>query len=64
MTAAVLRLSSRLVLVVLVYIQGEDPQTLYDTCNSLRKIIIEIRQKLGTGIDVVITRDFNRYNQL
>lgn len=39
MTAAILRLPERLVLVVSVYVLGGDVQALQDTSNALRQII-------------------------
>lgn len=36
-TAAIIRLPERLVLVAAVYVPGCEPQALRDTCDSLRK---------------------------
>ena len=64
MTAAVIRLPDQLVLVASVYVPGGNPQALQDTCKSLHKAVLDIRQKAGTEVDVVIARDFNWHDQL
>jgi len=64
-TAAIIRLPERQVLVVSVYVPGEDPPpALRDTCNNLYKAIYDVRRNAGTVVDVVIARDFNRHDQL
>lgn len=63
-TAAIIRLLERLVLVASVYVPGCDPQALRDTCNDLRKTINEVRRKADTVVEVVVVGDFNRYDQL
>ncbi len=64
MTAAILRLPDRRVLVVSVYVLKQDPWALQSACDNLRKIIIDTRQNAGTEVDVVIAGDFNRYDQM
>jgi hypothetical protein len=64
MTAAVVRLPDRLVLVVSVYVPGEDPQALRETCDSLRKAVAGVRRDAGAVVEVVIAGDFNRHDQL
>ena len=64
MTAAILRLPDRRVLVVSVYVPKEDPQALRSACNDLRRIITDTRRNAGTAVDVVIAGDFNRHDQL
>jgi hypothetical protein len=64
MTAALLRLPDRRVLVVSVYVPKEDPQALQSTCDDLRKIIRDTRRNAGTMVDAVIAGDFNRHDQL
>src|ERR1700761_5781299 len=64
MTAAILRLHERQVLVVSVYIPGGDPQVLRDSCNNLRKVIREVRRTAGMVVDVVLAGDFNQHDQL
>lgn len=63
-TAAILRLPNRRVLVVSVYVPKQDPQARREMYNNLHKTIIDVRRDAGTTVDVVITGDFNRYNQL
>ena len=64
MTAAVIRLPERSVLVASVYVPGNDPQALRDTCNNLRKTIYEVRTKADTVVEVAVVGDFNRHDQL
>jgi hypothetical protein len=47
-----------------VYVPKEDSQALRDTCDNLRKIVTDVRQDVGTAVDVVIAGDFNRHDQL
>ncbi len=63
-TAAIIRLPERSILVVSVYVPGIDAQALQVTCNSLRKIIQEVRRKADTVVELVIVGDFNRHDQL
>jgi exonuclease III len=63
-TAAVIRLPGRWVLVASVYVPGADSQALRDTCDLLRKAIANARQAAGTVVEVVIAGDFNRHDQL
>ena len=64
MTAAILRLPGRQVLVVSVYVPYADAQALRDSCNNLRKAVRDARQNSGSVVDVIITGDFNRHDQL
>ena len=64
MTAAILRLPDRRVLVVSVYVPKEDSQALRGACDDLRNIITNTRRNAGTTVDVVIAGDFNRHDQL
>ena len=64
MTAAILRLPDRRVLVVSVYVLKQDPRALRSACNDLRNIIVDARRNAGTAVDVVIAGDFNRHDQL
>ncbi|RKK73615.1 hypothetical protein BFJ68_g18213, partial [Fusarium oxysporum] len=64
MTAAILRLPERLVLVVSVYVPGRDDEALQGTCNLLRQVISGTRRQAGELVDVVIVGDFNRHDQL
>lgn len=63
-TAAIIRLPERSILVASVYVPGIDAQALQDTCNSLRKTIQEVRRKANTVVELVIVGDFNRHDQL
>ncbi|EAQ90422.1 hypothetical protein CHGG_02357 [Chaetomium globosum CBS 148.51] len=54
MTAAILRLPGRQVLVVSVYVPNQDPQALRETCDNLRKTITDARRDAGTTVDVEI----------
>ena len=64
LTAAVLRLSDRVILVVSVYVPGNDTEALLKTVKLLRRMINDVRNKIGTRTDVVLAGDFNRHNQL
>jgi hypothetical protein len=64
MTAAILRLPDRTVLVVSVYVPRVDSQALRDTCDKLRNIITDVRRSAGIAVDVIISGDFNRHDQL
>ena len=60
----VLRLPDRSILVVLVYVRGSDTETLLDTTEKLRQLIEETRHRIGIRVDVILTGDFNRHDQL
>lgn len=64
LTAAVIRLPERLILIASVYVEGGDAQALRDACNHLRKAIIKVRRDTGTVVEVMIMGDFNRHDQL
>jgi exonuclease III len=64
MTAAILRLPERLVLIVSVYVPRGDAQALHNTCNALRQVISNTRRQAGRLVDVVVVGDFNRHDQL
>jgi exonuclease III len=64
MTAAVIRLPDRLVLVASVYVPGENPRALRETCNNLREAVMEVRRSAGMVVEVMIAGDFNRHDQL
>ena len=63
-TAAVIRLPDRLVLVASVYVPGGDPRALREACNNLRETVMEVRRSTGMVVEVVIAGDFNRHDQL
>jgi hypothetical protein len=58
-TAAIIRLPGRLVLVASVYVPGEDTQALWETCVHLSKAITDTRRDSSTVVEVVIAGDFN-----
>lgn len=64
LTAVVLRLPEKWVLIVSVYVEGVDKQALTDTCHLLRQVIADARRGMGQQVDVVIIGDFNRHDQL
>ena len=64
LTAAVLRLPERQILIVSVYVEGGNVQALAETCNMLRTVITDVRRYAGHIVDVAIVSDFNRYDQL
>ncbi|KZL86802.1 reverse transcriptase, partial [Colletotrichum incanum] len=64
LTAAVIRLEERLVLVASVYVPRDDSHALRDTCNHLRRIVTETRRRTGRVVDLVAAGDFNRHDQL
>ena len=64
LTAAVVRLPERSVLVVSVYVEGFETQALTDTCDILRRLITDTRREAEGPVDVVLAGDFNRHDQL
>ena len=63
-TAALLRLPDRLVLVSSVYVEGRDAKALTEITSLLDQLIRETHERLGTRVDVVFASDFNRRDQL
>ena len=59
LTAVVLRLPDRSILVVSVYVQGNDTEALIDTTEKLRQLTEETRNRIGTRVDVIFAGDFN-----
>lgn len=64
LTAALLRLPGRQILVGSVYVEGGNVQALMETCDMLRTVATEVRRGAGQVVDVVIAGDFNRHDQL
>jgi hypothetical protein len=64
LTAAVVRLPDRSILVVSVYVEPQDAEALRVTICELHQVIRETRSKIGTRVDVVLAGDFNRHDQL
>lgn len=61
LTAAAIRL---LVFMVSVYVEGGDAAAWFETCDHLRKAIIEVRRDTGIALEIIIVGDFNWYDQL
>ncbi|PWI64620.1 hypothetical protein PCL_09477 [Purpureocillium lilacinum] len=64
LTAAMLRLSERDILVVSVYVQGNNEQMLLSAMETLHGLIRSFRDGTGRRTDVVLMGDFNRHNLL
>lgn len=63
-TAAVVRLPARRLLVVSVYVPAQEPEMLRQACSLLRQAIADVRGGTGERVDLVIVGDFNRHDQL
>ncbi|KJZ69825.1 hypothetical protein HIM_10778 [Hirsutella minnesotensis 3608] len=64
LTAAVLRLPERDVLIVSVYVQGKSPEMLISATGALHELIRSSRDGTGRRADVVLAGDFNRHDLL
>ncbi|KAM4058185.1 endonuclease-reverse transcriptase domain-containing protein [Hirsutella rhossiliensis] len=64
LTAAVLRLPERSVLVVSVYVEGQSTEALKSTTGLLHDLIQRFRQGSGARTDVVLAGDFNSHDLL
>ncbi|KAM4061929.1 reverse transcriptase (RNA-dependent DNA polymerase) [Hirsutella rhossiliensis] len=64
LTAAVLRLEGREVMVVSVYVQGKNDEALTNAMELLRDVIDRFRNGTGRRTDVVLAGDFNRHDLL
>ncbi|KAJ6437086.1 reverse transcriptase [Purpureocillium lavendulum] len=64
LTAAVLRLPERDVLVVSVYVQGKSVQMLDSATKLLHDLLQSFRDDTGRRTDVVLAGDFNRHDLL
>ena len=64
LTAAIISLDHRRVLVFSVYVAGGNEEALRNTCTTVRKLISESRRQADKPVDVVIAGDFNRHDQL
>jgi exonuclease III len=64
LTAAVLRLLDRSILIVSVYIRANDTNALSETMDMVRAAIQATRSRVGTRVDVILAGDFNRHDQL
>ncbi len=64
LTAALLTLPDRAILVISVYIAGADEEAHRISTHKLRQAIRETRQRVGTRVDVMLLGDFNRHDQI
>jgi endonuclease/exonuclease/phosphatase family metal-dependent hydrolase len=64
LTAAVLRLPERDILMVSVYVEGKNTEALTFTVRVLHGLIQRFRNGTGTRTDVVLAGDFNRHDLL
>lgn len=63
-TAAIIWLPGRVVLIVSVYVPGADAEALKDTCDKIYEAVAKARRRTGVTVDAVIVGDFNRHDQL
>ena len=63
-TAVVVRLAERAVLVLSVYVPGNDAEALEKTVGLLGRLINDVRHEGGTRTDMVLAGDFNRHDQV
>ncbi|EAQ91984.1 hypothetical protein CHGG_00219 [Chaetomium globosum CBS 148.51] len=63
-TAAVIRLPERVVLVASVYVPCGDGEALKDTCENLRRVVAKAKRGVGTTVDIVVAGDFNCHDQM
>jgi hypothetical protein len=63
-TAAVLRLHDRSILVVSVYVEGNDTEAPLDTTCKLHQLIQETRNRIGTRVHVILAGNFDQHDQL
>jgi hypothetical protein len=64
LTAVVLRLPDRSILVASIYIEPRDEESLLDMTNKLDRLIRNTRATISTRLDVILAGDFNRHDQL
>ena len=64
LTSAVIRLQDRSILVFSVYVEGQNDEVLLETITKLRRSIEETRRRISTRVDLILTSDFNRHDQL
>ncbi|KAL3713494.1 hypothetical protein TMatcc_002197 [Talaromyces marneffei ATCC 18224] len=64
LTAAILQLPDRAVLVVSVYVEGNNEEALISTTRLLHNLVVDIHGRDGIRTDVLIVGDFNRHDQL
>ena len=64
LTAAVLQLPDRAVMVVSVYVEGNNADALESTVRELHNLMVRFRSGRGTRTDVILAGDFNQHDQL
>jgi hypothetical protein len=64
LTAAILRLPDRVVLVVSVYVEGINEEALRSAIRLLRSLVVDLRGREGIRTDILIMGDFNQHDQL
>ena len=64
LTAVILHLAERHVMVVSVYIEPRGAEELEESLELLDNAIKKARKKVGQQIEVILAGDFNRYNKL
>ena len=64
LTAAVLHLPERKILIISIYIPGQEPEVLTLSIQLLDQAIQQTRTWLGTQVDAILAGDFNRHDQL
>ncbi len=63
-TAAIIRLPGKMVLVISAYVPCIDVTALEESCENIRKTVAKARQKMGVPVEVVVVGDFNRHDPL
>ncbi|KAM3550091.1 hypothetical protein ARSEF4850_008517, partial [Beauveria asiatica] len=64
LTAAMINLQDKSILVVSAYVAGMDNTALRYTCAILRSLIITSRRRAERPVEILIAGDFNRHDQL
>ena len=64
LTAAILKLPDRAVLVVSVYVEGNNEEALISITRLLHDLVVDICGRDGVRTDILMVGDFNRHDQL
>lgn len=64
LTAAILRLHDRAVLIVSVYVEGVKAQASKEAVENIKNAVRETRNRIRTTTDIIFAGDFNRHDQL
>ena len=62
LTAVLVHLPDRSILVVSVYIPGMDPVALQRTLGLLQQLIESVQHRIGTRVDIILASNFNQHN--